>query len=122
MRKGEKLVRVCKIRQGPLALLATGCLTNMFQRGSILTHTSLAATGYDKGVSRLISLLAAARRGAKEGQEQRNATKGEDSKGRRQGRGVSHKIHPSCRPGSLPTPRESWQNMIGGSSRESGQI
>ena len=29
-------------------------------------------------MSRLISLLAAARRGAKEGQEQRNATKGEE--------------------------------------------
>ena len=47
-------------------------------------------------MSRLISLLAAARRGAKEGQEERNATKGEESsraeKGRRQGKGVFHKI------------------------------
>ena len=57
MSKWEKVVRVCKIRQRLVALLATGCITNMFQRGSILTHTSLAATGYDKGVSRLISPL-----------------------------------------------------------------
>ena len=42
-----------------------------------------ATTGYDKGVSRLISLLAAARRGAKEGQEERNATKGEDTSRKR---------------------------------------
>ena len=29
MSKWEKLVRVCKIRQRLVALLATGCLTNM---------------------------------------------------------------------------------------------